>query len=185
MERSANLSTCGAYRFTLTRVWDAERRRVLVVMANPSKADHEVEDPTSSLLISILDHNGFGAYTAVNLCPLRSSKPADALSFMRALDGNARLAVDRDALHHNLDVVDSELLKLKQTDAVLLAWGSIASGFGTLVLSMVSNLNEFSKAMQVPLYCLGKTASGHPKHPMARGTHKVPKDAPLIPWRTP
>lgn len=26
--------------------------------------------------------------------------------------------------------------------------------------------------------------AGHPKHPLARGKHKVPKNAPLIPWRT-
>jgi hypothetical protein len=34
----------------------------------------------------------------------------------------------------------------------------------------------------VPLYCLGKTKAGHPKHPMARGKHKVFKDTPLVLW---
>lgn len=32
----------------------------------------------------------------------------------------------------------------------------------------------------VPLYRLGKPACGYPKHPLARGKYKVPRDAKLV-----
>jgi hypothetical protein len=33
------------------------------------------------------------------------------------------------------------------------------------------------------LYCLSTTASGQPKHPMARGKHRIANDAQPILWR--
>jgi hypothetical protein len=44
--RSANLSRCGAYRFTLTRTWSSEGGRVCLIGLNPSTADHLRDDPT-------------------------------------------------------------------------------------------------------------------------------------------
>lgn len=40
MKRSAQLSACDAYRFTLTCEWD-ERPKLLVCMFNPSTADRQ------------------------------------------------------------------------------------------------------------------------------------------------
>lgn len=33
------------------------------------------------------------------------------------------------------------------------------------------------------LWCWGKTQSGAPKHPMARGVHRIPRDQKPILWR--
>src|SRR3546814_11461339 len=49
MERTAELSTCGRFRWTLTRDWPGFGRltsRGLVVMLNPRTADVRVADPT-------------------------------------------------------------------------------------------------------------------------------------------
>ena len=51
MDRAADLSPCGLYRFTLTRTWGAPGARVVFVMLNPSTADASVDDPTTTRCI--------------------------------------------------------------------------------------------------------------------------------------
>lgn len=177
MTRSASLSKCNAYRWTLTRSWDG-RPMLLVVMFNPSTANHLEDDPTITLLCQIASHNGYGGITVVNGIPLRSPKPAEAIDMVNTWD--KRQAWDeRDALHANLAEIQKQV---ERAGAVLLAWGALA---GRCYFWFDNVLEEIEAALPdgVPLYCLGKTAGGYPKHPLARGKHKVRKDAPLIPWR--
>lgn len=177
MTRAASLSKCGAYRWTLTRSWDG-RPMLLVVMFNPSTANHLEDDPTITLLCQIASHNGYGGIVVVNGIPLRSPKPAEAIDMVNTWD--VRQAwYERDALHANLAEIQKQV---ERAGAVLLAWGALAERcpyWFDIVLEEI----EAALPEGVPLYCLGKTAGGHPKHPLARGKHKVRKDAPLIPWR--
>jgi hypothetical protein len=175
-KKTAKLSDCGAYRFLLTRTWD-DRPVLLVVMFNPSTADHEVDDPTIILLCHIAAHNGYGGIVVCNGIPLRSSTPDAAIEMTRwdvSRDWHAR-----DRLHQNLGILVGEV---ERAGAVLLAWGALA---GRTDCWFENVLDEVRDALPdgVPLYCLGKTKAGHPMHPMARGKHKVPKDAKLVPWR--
>lgn len=178
MKRTAHLSPCGTYRWTLTRTWD-DRPVLLVCMFNPSDADHEMDDPTVSLVCHIASHNGYGGIVVVNAIPLRSSTPAAAIAMTnwdKTRDWHAR-----DRLHENVGFIVAEVEK---AGAVLLAWGAL----GDRCSDWMDNVREEIECALpegVPLYCLGKTAGGHPKHPMARGKHKVPKNAPLLPWGLP
>lgn len=175
MKRTAQLSPCGTYRFRLGRRWD-DRPVLLACMFNPSDADHQVDDQTITLLCHIASHNGFGGLVVVNAIPLRSPKPAAAIEMTnwdKTQDWWAR-----DRLHQNIGIIVAEV---ERAGAVLLAWGAL----GERCSDWMDNVREEIEAALpdgVPLYCLGKTAGGHPKHPMARGKHKVPKDAPFIPW---
>ena len=36
----------------------------------------------------------------------------------------------------------------------------------------------------VDLVCLGLTKDGYPKHPMARGAHRIPRDQQPILWKS-
>lgn len=177
MTRSASVSKCGAYRWTLTRAWDG-RPMLLVVMFNPSTANHLEDDPTITLLCQIASHNGYGGIVVVNGIPLRSSKAYKAIDMVNTWD--KRQAWDeRDALQVNLAEIQKQV---ERAGAVLLAWGALADRCD---LWFDNVLEEIRAALPegVQLYCLGKTAGGYPKHPLARGKHKVRKDAPLIPWR--
>lgn len=177
--RSAKLSPCGTYRWTLTRQWDG-RPTLLVCMFNPSIADAEVDDPTITLLCQIASFNGYGGIRVVNGIPLRSSLPADAIDMANTWD-KRRDWYQRDALQTNLSQIQQECAR---AGAVLLAWGALADRCAFWFDNVREEI-ECAVSEGTPIYCLGKTAGGYPKHPMARGKHKVPKDAPLIPWRTP
>jgi hypothetical protein len=177
--RAASLSRCGSYRWTLSRAWDG-RPMLLVVMFNPSDADHEIDDPTITLLCHIAAHNGYGGIVVVNGIPLRSSKPAEAVDMVSTWD--VRGAWDeRDALQNNLAVIQTEVVR---AGAVLLAWGALPAANDACAFWFDNVREEIECALPdgVPLLCLGKTKHGWPLHPLARGKMKVRKDAPLQPW---
>lgn len=176
MKRTAQLSPCGTYRTHLGRVWD-ERPVLLACMFNPSEANGERDDQTCTLLCHIASHNGFGGLTIVNGIPLIASTPAAAIAMTnwdKTQDWYAR-----DRLQQNVGIIVEEV---ERAGAVLLAWGALADRCPDWFDNVREEI-ECALPDGVPLYCLGKTAGGHPKHPMARGKHKVPKDAPLLPWR--
>jgi hypothetical protein len=175
--RAASLSKCGSYRWTLTRVWGG-KPPLVVVMFNPSTADHQVDDPTINLLIHIAAHNGYGGIVVVNGIPLRSAKPAEAIDMVNTW-AERQAWDERDALQVNLAEIQKAV---GRAGAVLLAWGALAdSCFHWFEMLMEDIENALPQG--VPVYCLGKTKNGWPKHPLARGKHKVPKNAPLVPWR--
>lgn len=174
-EISAELSRCGRYRWRLVRRWDG-RPMLLVVMFNPSTADHRVDDKTIIILCEIARHNGYGGIVVVNLIPLRSPTPDPAVAMTRW--EKVPEWSDRDLLLENLQLIRDEVRK---AGSVLVAWGTLGGRcpeWSSLVLDAIRE--ELPAHGQ--LLCLAKTTDGHPKHPMARGKHKVPKDAPLIPW---
>lgn len=173
--RTASLSKCGTYRWTLTRRWDG-RPTLVACMFNPSTADAQQDDPTISLLCHIASHNGYGGIVVVNAIPLRSPSPTDAIAMTRwdeCSDWHAR-----DRLQDNLAVIQREV---ERAGAVLLAWGALGDRCSDWMDTVLEEI-ECALPDGAPLYCLGKTAAGHPKHPLARGKHKVPKDAKLFPW---
>jgi hypothetical protein len=147
-------------------------------MFNPSTADHERDDPTITLLCHIASHNGYGGIVVCNAIPLRSSTPADAIDMVMTWDKRQDW-YQRDALHGNLGIVTGEV---SHAGAVLLAWGALGERIADWMDHVIEEI-ECNLADGAQLLCLGKTNSGQPKHPMARGKHKVPKDAPLLPWR--
>lgn len=173
---SARISDCGQYRTVLIRKWD-ERPRLLVCMFNPSRADWREDDPTIHLVCQIAAHNGFGGITVVNGIPLRSPTPADAADMVNTWD--KRQAWDeRDRLFQNVDEIKGQV---EQAGAVLLAWGALADLCPEWFDHIIEQIRE-ALPEGVPLKCLGKTKGGHPKHPLARGIHKVRADAPLLDW---
>ncbi|MGJ7611096.1 MULTISPECIES: DUF1643 domain-containing protein [unclassified Variovorax] len=176
MKRAALLSPCGTYRWTLSRMWD-ERPVLLVCMFNPSDADHEIDDPTITLVCQIASHNGFGGVVVVNAIPLRSSKPDDAVYMVNTWD-TRRAWEERDRLQENVGVI---LTEVQKAGAVLLAWGALGGRCSNWIYHVQEEISASLPAGS-EIYCLGKTKAGYPKHPLARGKHKVPKNAPLLPW---
>lgn len=113
----------------------------------------------------------------VNAIPLRSPDPAGAIDMATAWDTSQDRHA-RDRLHENLGIIVAEVEK---AGAVLITWGALGARCGDWMQNVLDEIRD-ALPEGVRLYCLGVTAGGHPKHPMARGQHKVPKTAALLPW---
>lgn len=146
MERDAVISDCGKYRYLLRRAWDHAKPRALFVMLNPSTADAEVDDATIRSCIRLSKTWGYGSFEVVNLFGLRATDPRD---LVRATE---RIGPENERVMQ---------AAIGRCDVVICAWGAhplAASNSGFTV----DRLRSYKPAV----YCLGKTKSGAPKHPL-------------------
>lgn len=142
MHRSAELSSCGTYRYALRRAWDTARPPVLFVMLNPSTADAWVDDRTVGRCVGFARDWGHGGLVVANLFALRSTDP-------RAL----RSAPDPVGPEN-----DQWLAALaREAGLVVAAWGNDGRyrGRDAEVLPLLG-----------PVHCLGVTGRGAPRHPL-------------------
>jgi hypothetical protein len=159
-DRGAEISACGTYRYKLHRVWDYRLQPLLVVMVNPSTADAEEDDPTILRLIAFAKRWGRGSLVVVNLFALRSPDP-------KALDGHEDPRGPANTATLTWILQEAK----KRGVPVLAAWGNNGQrrwADRSFVLA--------ARAEGVPLVCLGLTKDGNPKHPLARGEHRIPDD---------
>lgn len=169
MKSSAIISECGRYRYLLNRLWEPSKHSLLVCMLNPSTADAEKDDPTIRTLIHFAISWGYGGIAVINLWALRTSSPAAMMAF-------------EDAFGKNADFIEGALrVATTTTKTVLAAWGTHGGHEGRDEWFISRATGEH----RLGVIILGKTRDGHPKHPMARGKHRIPRDQQPISWRTP
>jgi hypothetical protein len=77
MIKDALFSTCGEYRYWLSRQWDETLPWVMFIGLNPSKADAVEDDNTIKRVISIAQNLGYGGVVMCNCFPYVSTKPND------------------------------------------------------------------------------------------------------------
>ena len=143
---TAVYSDCETYRYSLTRVWDPAGRRVMFVMLNPSTATEVQNDPTIERCERRARALGFGSFRATNIFACRVTDPRE----MRRLEHPEG--------PDNLNVV---LEGARWADMVVCAWGThgVHRGQGARVAAAL-------RATGQPLYHLGLSKAGHPKHPL-------------------
>jgi hypothetical protein len=155
------------YRVELRRVWDERVPLLVVTMLNPSRANHRRNDPTVLTLIHFAKLWGYGGLLVVNLYAFRSSSRAVMLAAPnRHCTANARY------LNAAIEYARST------TRRILVAWGTEGNAEG-----LADWFASRATLAGVELVCLGKTKAGEPKHPMARGQHRIPRDQQPIVWR--
>ena len=165
----AILSDDGTYRYLLWRGLDKPNvKRVLWIMLNPSTADASIDDPTVKRCQAFSKSWGFDAFEIVNLYAYRSSKPAD-------------LKIPTDPVGPDND--DYIQGAARRADLIICAWGNNAT---ILKESRDRTITELLVAKyERTLQHIGTTASGQPKHPLARGLHRIPDDQKPLLWAEP
>jgi hypothetical protein len=164
IKKTAALSDCGLYRYELQRIWVAKGPILVTCMLNPSTADADKDDPTIRTLIHFGKLWGFGGLLVVNLFAFRSSSPKEMMA------------------HHfprgpkNIEFINGALtLARSQSQPALAAWG--ANGAHHAGPNDLEGGQDWfcrlARHHTVNLTCLGTTAGGFPKHPMARGVHRI------------
>lgn len=164
-------------RIRLTRDW-GPGPRALAIGCNPSDADAEKDDPTSRWWNRWFRLFGFGGYDAMNLYPICSSSPAEARKWTD-FENNGPDWHARDMMHFNN--LPALVAAAKRADKVFVCWGAIAWDHDWI--EHVIEEIQTGVAPYPDLWCWGKTTSGAPKHPLARGLHRIPPDQPPILWR--
>ncbi len=148
-------SDCERYRYELTRTWDPGGQRALFVMLNPSTATEVQNDPTVERCERRARALGFGAFRVTNIFAWRDTDPKK----MRAADdpvGPGNDAAIRDGA--------------VWADRVICAWGTHGAH-----LDRGPAVEVLLRGTGLPLYHLGLTKAGHPKHPLYIGYDRQPE----------
>ncbi|CUH79232.1 hypothetical protein TRM7557_02289 [Tritonibacter multivorans] len=143
---SALYSDCETYRYALTRVWDEALPKVMFVMLNPSKATEVQNDPTIERCERRARALGFGGFRATNIFAYRATDPRD----MRAAEDpegpdNAQVLLDG----------------MGWADTVICAWGTHGAH-----KDQGPRIEDLLRETGKPLFHLGLSKAGHPKHPL-------------------
>ncbi|MCM3729586.1 DUF1643 domain-containing protein [Neobacillus cucumis] len=149
LKNSAIFDETETYRYSLTRVWDLSKEKVVFICLNPSTADAEFDDPTLKRCIDFAKrwHNRkYGSLEMVNLFSYRSTD----FDNLKGMDD----PIGRKTNNHILNAVQSANL-------VVVAWGENGSyrNRDKEVLKMLSS-------QKTPIHCLEVLKCKQPKHPL-------------------
>lgn len=146
---SAVISECGLYRYWLER-GEAAAPYVAWVLANPSTADAELDDPTVRKARGFAQRLGFSRFVFVNVFAYRSTDPKGLLGVKDAVG-------PENAEHIRKAVANAEV--------VVLAWGNAIvkpkKPQAKWTLEHVIRPVTLS-----PIRCYGYTADRSPRHPL-------------------
>lgn len=146
--RSAALSECGLFRYTLEHRWGTGAAAVFV-LCNPSTADATQDDPTSRKCDGFARRWGCGARVIVNVCALRARDPR---ALRKASDP---FGPQNEAFWHKAFA--------ETTGPLVVGWGAVLPERAHVGVRRL--LAVAAHWRRVPL-CLGMTDAGEPRHPL-------------------
>jgi hypothetical protein len=155
LQKHAVISPDGVYRYRLSRIWDSSKLPLVWIMLNPSTADAIEDDPTIRRCISFARRESCGGIEVLNLFAYRATNPKE---LMRVTDP---VGPDNDKWIQ--EVLHSQVRCVCGWGAFPKVWDRAAA-----VLDLARGIN---------FLCLGRTAAGHPLHPLY-----IANDQPFIPW---
>lgn len=141
------------------------------LMCNPSRADHEIDDPTAGRVMAHSLRFGCARSLVGNVWALRTPYPAD---LWRMLAAGVYSAEMHRANLEALATIGG------QCDLHIAAFGAEPGRREKRAAAQA--VDAFTLGGRFPLYCLGTTDDGLPLHPLARGKLAIPRDVQLQPW---
>jgi hypothetical protein len=166
IKSTAHFSDCGKYRFHLSRVWDESKPSVCWCLLNPSTADAEKLDPTLTRCLNYSLDWGYGQMHVINAFAFRATDPTDMMA--------AEDPVGENVLTGGIPVSNDGYMTLIPgiCQMTVVGWG-VGGEFKGRYRAIAS----LAKARNLQLKCLGRTKSGHPRHPLY-----LPRNAKLEEW---
>jgi len=157
------------YRYGLSRRWGVkDGPAVLWILANPSTADGEVDDPTIADVCTLTrDLTGYRSLVVMNLYAMRATEP-EALTGRSDLVGEANRHIEA-------------ATKQADIDRCIVGWGQCLFGVKHHDVPLAKRIREIETlvARLNPLECLGYTKGQLPRHPLDAARKKVNE---LLPW---
>lgn len=131
--------------------------RCVFVMLNPSTADAFYLDPTVGQCVRRAGLWGFDIVEIVNLFALRTPYPKELIStpYGRRGEGTENI----------MEIVAA----CRTADLVVYGWGNDGALGGQHV-----DVRRALDFVGITPMCMGRTMHGFPKHPLARGKHRIP-----------
>lgn len=153
------------YRYVLGRMWDdyffdkddwwnhdSPRPLWVFGMLNPSKARHDISDPTMRKCVGFAKRGGAGGILIVNMAAYSETHPRNVVAAMRA---------GKDVIGpHNFAVLQWALSRPSVVGLNIAAWGIIPPKLRNV---MQNSVTQFKCSRPK---CLGRTADGSPRHPL-------------------
>jgi len=147
-------SDCENFRYSLTRIWQADAKRALFVMLNPSTATEVENDPTVERCERRARALGCGGFRVCNIFAWRATDPR-----------NMRVQTDPVGPENDAAIVEATTWATGRPafggGQVICAWGTHGAHLGRGV-----KVEALLRARDVDLWHLGLTKDGHPKHPL-------------------
>lgn len=154
---TAVYSPCESYRYALTRIWYPQGRRVTFVMLNPSTATEVQNDPTVERCERRARALGYGAFRVCNIFAFRATDPKVMCAHPDPIGPANDAAI--------LEGAD-------WAEAVICAWGTHGAHLDRGIA-----VEALLRASGRPLFHLGLSLAGHPRHPLYIGYDRQPE-----PW---
>ena len=155
---SAVISECGKYRYSLTRIWDVNKPKIMFIMLNPSTADETQDDPTIRRCIGFAKSWGFGGLYVCNLFAFRATNPKELLKADNPFgDKN---------IWHTRKLSD-------EVEMIICAWGNYP-----IVKKLLRYENAPINLLDFcinKLYSIDTTINGVPRHPLYLKSELKPK----------
>ena len=174
LQAEAALSSCGAYRWLLHRPIQSsdqiskQRRVLLFVGLNPSRADGRRDDPTLRRLRGFAHQWGYHHLVVLNLFARISPSPS---LLCRCAEP---IGAENDLILHSLF---QQWAQQPQWD-LWLGWG-VGGGLRQRDAEVLKMLNDVSDRRGVlsPPFVTGLTKAGYPRHPLY-----LPSDVQRVAW---
>ena len=140
--KNATFSSCRAYRYSLSRIWDKKKKYVMFIGLNPSTANEETDDPTIRRCANYAKDWGYGGFMMVNLFAYRTTLPSNLKKVKYPIGSENDKYI---------------VILSKKADITVAVWGNNGNLYGRdkQVLDLIPSL-----------MCLKINKSGQPAHPL-------------------
>ena len=143
---AASFSVCKKYRYSLTRTFKSNGRRLLYLLLNPSTATERKNDATIVRCQFRAEKFDFASFRVCNLFALRSKTPQ-------------LLKLSEDPIGPENDKIIKE--SIMWSDIIICAWGNLGNYLNRDIV-IKRHLLELKK----PCFYFGLTKKNQPKHPL-------------------